>query len=317
MAVTAKFITDLSYENFPLTGPIVANFTDKSTSTGDPITGWFWTVSNATTTNYYTTQNLGPITIYPTALPLTIELKVWAGADLGETTSMTSDSTMGSSRDGSSGTSNVDAYSNWLADSWSSAGTASVRWYLFKTGPGQLTWAFEAVKRNYDVDLTNFTGISWTEISFTTYISGGVKSSLGNSIIADSGTHILNDLSDYRESTISFTVDDLNGYPHMPGDNDGYRVANVQLKAHSYSDLDTRSITIASGGFIDNDNNPGVIYNGVGFIGDPLIGFTPLGVTFTDTSISIDAMYWEWDFGHGGAGSTFQNPSTIYQTNTS
>lgn len=48
----------------------------------------------------------------------------------------------------------------------------------------------------------------------------------------------------------------------------------------------------------------------VDFVGDPLVGYAPLDVQFTDLSTG-DPSAWDWDFGDGGT-SILQNPSHTY-----
>ena len=96
---------------------------------------------------------------------------------------------------------------------------------------------------------------------------------------------------------------------------EGYKIADVLVNGDSVGAVS--SYTFSSGSIISNQTIEAIFDTSLppapnaGFSADPISGFSPLTVNFTDESIGfIDS--WEWDFGDGSK-STKQNPTHIYE----
>jgi len=94
-----------------------------------------------------------------------------------------------------------------------------------------------------------------------------------------------------------------------------------QNPSHSYGSAGTYTVTLAVNGPGGSDIETKTDYITVSpslaptadFVGDPLTGYAPLVVSFTDlTSGSVDT--WAWDFDGFGVDSTAQNPTFLFST---
>lgn len=94
---------------------------------------------------------------------------------------------------------------------------------------------------------------------------------------------------------------------------DGSEIDTSSNPTHTYNEIGTYTVTLTASNGVETDSKTETIIATqkptAEFNADPLVGYAPLSVTFTDLSYS--ATEWNWDFGDGTV-SNGQNPTHTY-----
>ena len=313
MAVVASFTTDLTVSDFPLTFPLTVNFTDTSTGSPD---SWWWDFGDG-----YSSEDQNPFHTYSSEGTFNITFYSWKNAVIENVPVSPSNSILKEAiiQDHSDPDSVNQGWED-LANA-EFVPTSIFRYVFFSTGAGLGKRKLVAGKTTYTVNMSAFSAgqLVFAPLRCFFNLSAGcgldvAEPSIVNpfKIFTTSGQIVTNFASNDATASFQFTVSEASDFTNrLITETDvgcfyGY-FNNVTLgppptiKAYTSWDGDTATKTLTTN-------------SGVDFTGDPLIGFTPLDVTFSDTSF-INIVSWKWDFGDGNT-STQQNPTNTYINNT-
>jgi len=160
-----------------------------------------------------------------------------------------------------------------------------------------------------------------------TNVAGSTTSVMSNYITIGNPTvsgFMANITSGYAALPVAFIVTNSNDnatfWNWSPGDGSTWTNGSVQNYTYIYTTYGAHTVTEMAGNVYTSSTttktnyvmtfNPQLITN---FTGSPTIGYEPLSVIFTDTSMGSGINQWNWSFGDG-AYSSLENPGHTYTT---
>jgi hypothetical protein len=313
----ASFKSDLLPGDFPLEYPVTINFTNTSTT---PYTAFMWKFTNAVgqISHVDSVDNPSYTVTRREQLPLTIELRIYTYAGFN---TQFPDQISQTWKDGTHNT-NDQAYEEWSENPWRFAPEESGwpnndQWFNFDPNPPSGSFQYYASYRSYTHDMTEthmdeapfvmlygiFVGLpGGMEDALT--ISGAINGGYAFSGDTPAGVMVpVADMTGTVGGDASWTVKDAADYEQL-SDYAGWKVLQWKIGWPYGGESSTRT------GRVGPDYQWGENDLGIDFVGHPRRGWSPLGVTFTDISLT-QFVEWEWSFGDGGTGTT-QHPYHVY-----
>ena len=323
MAVAPNFYTDLTFNSFPLTFPVTIQFTD--TTTGYP-THWLWSFGDDV---YSDSQS--PSHTYTIAGSYIVTLLAYKSENTTQINGLRSSTFQKKSN---ALFSESAAWTAYQADTFSDQGGNMAESWIGLGGTGKFTYL--SGKYIITIDLTSLSPlVADTAILYIPFVGnpmgihgGGVKNltSIGGQFftaydpIGVNGGSIaipVLEVSQQIGDTIIFQTGDIDNFENrwgvtlgIPSPNriNGWRISTPYV-IHSVNS--SKNVLFKILNLTSDISGAESLVN---FVGDPLIGFTPLDVSFTDTSL-INIVSRKWNFGDGNT-STQQNPTNTYTTNS-
>lgn len=182
---------------------------------------------------------------------------------------------------------------------------------------------------NYSYDFGDGTSITTEATPKHTYTTSGtftIIQTVTNSYGMRSATYpikirqipIANFSNNVSEGEIPLTVEFTDTSEFASGGvtwdfGDGSEIDTSSNPTHTYNEIGTYTVILTASNGVETDSKTETIIATqkptAEFNADPLVGYAPLSVTFTDLSYS--ATEWNWDFGDGTV-SNGQNPTHTY-----